>query len=285
MANLLERLIARSQGLERLVRPQPAPSFGPSFHRASPPADTLQQAFANDPRSRRSVPSRSTAESEEAFDGSRDAFDTGESLGARADFETRDLGERNSPDLRPQRWSGPQLFNLSEAALPGLVDDRTVTASPQQRRSNFRPRTQPDDEISSGHQPQRGDLSQSAEAPVAPPFQAHAIRPTEPTRIGVEDLRPLAASEQSFRTGKVNTERAADVGQTIRPRLEPISPHRIPPTVPKVQETEKIVEVTIGRLEVRMSPAENQRERRPVAAPALPRLNDYLERRSRRGRS
>ena len=309
MSDFLDHLVTRSLGLTH-----PASTLQPRplslFETPAPPAAPFASALPSDDQP---LDVSEAAPVVSAVRRARQPLSRGIE-GAR---ETRETGEPDAPSPQPRAVSGaprmersprerpPVPAALPQAAVPPILPGKTPPAapktSPSAPRSSRRlavepaalspeppraPAAPPIRLTTAPREPTGAHRPASAAPALEPAPRASWQAPREPSRTierpsPLAGVRPLLEAPASLSAGQPAIEPLPAPLAMLQPRVEiavPFSPALRP------DEPAPVIQVTIGRVEVRATPPPSPASARRPPAPAVPTLDEYLRRRNRRDR-
>ncbi len=299
MSSFFSSLISRSLAPEAQIAPRPVARFepaGPALPPDSPAELEEQHVFQTAARPRQEAPARASTAPESRADAPAGDAAAAQPAGlpavARvpAPPEPRPPAERQAPReavslvaeavavARPAQGSVPPPSTAAAppAALLQTVDLPPRAARPADARPVSAREHRPHDSGLAHVQPAARAQAQPTQEWPAPPLAgqrapavpAVAPRPPEAARPA---QHPDAARPEPLRPAPL-----------IQPEIAPARPRDAAPRQEAEPGPAPVIQVTIGRIEVRAAPAPTRPER-PRAAPAAMTLDEYLRKRSNGG--
>lgn len=299
MSGYLRHLVQRSLSAVTDVRPRPAsvfettglslapgapPSEGPATQRRVLPDNRIrsdrQSTSARGPASQTAAPAVDVAPPlDTAMRRATEVEASRPASRSNAGSDSRSRGPTESPPLD----AAPPIARVSDSAL----DERDTTARPVGPQAPPPPVSETDGDVLPPT-PMTTTRPASAESPNLPARHRHP-RVTQPEFDHADDVRTAVARVQTAQADAVSTETVREVSRDesivpasqafLSPRLPPPEPAARPAPAPVVAAAEPVVNVTIGRVEIRAVPAPAAQKRPAPSKPTLS-LSDYLDRRS-----
>jgi hypothetical protein len=279
MGNFLDRLVARSRGTDRIVKPHLTPVFAADLRTTMAAAQ-----FAGNVRGdRASIFDQTEYATEERSPGEQ----------ASSRIRTNNLSPLVRSTARPKikvtvpGEEEPGLGTEAVSAFSG--NDETVEALSLQSVRGVGNTCQRAAGPGNKKMQNQGNEDATSVNKAAIAEDGLMLREVLETRDqdAEDEHRSRMASEQEFATHERPAQAAikpvaSEFQQRADSGMAPVLSPILPDFAHRQLEQEKTVEITIGRLEVRMNSFEARPERKTKTAQPRPGLGDYLQRRSRR---